>query len=176
MIHQRALMPLTLAATSLLLGAHPARAGVSEDCTVLTADVRPSRVPAGSFFRASYRWSAPRSLSTAYTVFVHFKNDKNAMVFQGDHMPSVGTGTPGWNGDISYERRVLFIGDARVVDNDGYHGMREGAGTIGLLAGKHRITVDFFEAWGGEGLVAHWSGPGIEKQEIPPGVLFRDAD
>jgi beta-glucanase (GH16 family) len=29
------------------------------------------------------------------------------MVFQGDHAPSVGTGTPGWQGEITYDQRVI---------------------------------------------------------------------
>jgi hypothetical protein len=61
----------------------------------------------------------------------------------------------------------LTIGDDFVVDNDGLHGMVEVAGTIGLMAGKHRIRVEFFEAGGGAGLIARIDGPGVPRQTIP---------
>jgi len=67
----------------------------------------------------------------------------------------------------------LFIGDTMVVDNDGLHGMQEKSGTIGLTAGQHPITVLMFEKGGGQGLVVEYEGPGIARQVIPDGVLYR---
>jgi hypothetical protein len=45
-----------------------------EDCTVLGATVAPAAVPAGSFFKVTYRWQSARPLGDAYTVFVHLRD------------------------------------------------------------------------------------------------------
>jgi hypothetical protein len=67
----------------------------------------------------------------------------------------------------------LFINDSLVVDNDGLHGMVESSGSIYLDAGRHPITVTFFENGGGEGLIVSYDGPGIPKTVIPDEVLWR---
>jgi hypothetical protein len=67
----------------------------------------------------------------------------------------------------------LYIGSTLVVDNDGLHGLQEQSGWMGLKAGKHAVTVTFFEKTGGEGLSVSWSGPGFAKQLIPVGRLYR---
>ena len=66
----------------------------------------------------------------------------------------------------------LYIADSLVADNDGLHGMQEVKGVIALSAGNHRIRVTFFEKTGGDGLKVYYSGPGIQRQEIPDSVLF----
>ncbi len=66
----------------------------------------------------------------------------------------------------------LYIADSLVADNDGLHGMQEVIGTVALSAGYHPIRVSFFEKTGGDGLKVYYSGPGIEKREIPDSVLF----
>jgi uncharacterized protein YjdB len=68
----------------------------------------------------------------------------------------------------------LYIGTTQVVNNDGLHGSTEQSGTIGLKAGKHSITVTFFEYTGGESLSVSYSGPSITKIAIPSSMLFRD--
>jgi hypothetical protein len=67
----------------------------------------------------------------------------------------------------------LSIGDKLVVDNDGLHGMVEKSGVIGLRAGFHPITVDYFNLSGGLGLEVFYKGPDVWKQPIPPSALFR---
>ncbi len=67
----------------------------------------------------------------------------------------------------------MLIGDTVVVSNDGLHGMVEVTGTIALGAGKHAITIDFFEAGGGAGCIASLAGPGIAKAPIPAARLTR---
>lgn len=62
----------------------------------------------------------------------------------------------------------LWIGDTQIVDNDGTHGMQERSGTIGLMAGRHAIRIEFFERTGGAGLFARFEGPGLPRQVIPP--------
>ena len=66
----------------------------------------------------------------------------------------------------------LFIGDRLIVDNDSIQSVQERSGTIGLKAGKHAITVTYFERDGDAELTASWMGPGIPKQEIPSAALF----
>ncbi len=65
----------------------------------------------------------------------------------------------------------LYIGTQLVVDNDGAHAEVERSGTIGLRAGKHAITVTYFEATGGEVLNVSYAGPGIAKTLIPAAAL-----
>ena len=67
----------------------------------------------------------------------------------------------------------LYIGTTQVVDNDGGHPEQERSGTIGLKAGKHAITIPYFEGGGGQTLAVSYSGPGVAKQVIPASAFFR---
>ena len=67
---------------------------------------------------------------------------------------------------------VLRIGDTVVVDNDGLHGQNEAFGEITLAAGKHKITVLYFQDPGDRVLEASWEGPGIERQGIAKEALW----
>jgi len=67
----------------------------------------------------------------------------------------------------------LWIGETLVADNDGVHAARERSGTIGLAAGLHAVTVEFFEKTGDEALEVRWAGPGLAKQLLAPSALFR---
>ena len=69
----------------------------------------------------------------------------------------------------------LYIGGTEVVSNDGLHAVVEKSGTIALKAGKHAITVTFFQKGGGYNLAASYEGPGITKQAIPAAALYRIA-
>jgi hypothetical protein len=68
----------------------------------------------------------------------------------------------------------LYIGDRLVADNDGLHQYGEKGGEAALKAGKHRIRVEFFEGEGGQRLSVKWEGPGVPRQDIPAGVLWRE--
>ena len=70
----------------------------------------------------------------------------------------------------------LFIGETVLVDNDGLHSMVEKFGTIGLMAGKHAIRVEFFENTGGAGLVARIEGPDTPRQVIPASSWWHGAE
>lgn len=67
----------------------------------------------------------------------------------------------------------LWVGNEVVVGNDGLHGMVERNGLVGLQAGRHKVRIEFFEAGGGAGLIARYSGPGVSKQVIPAGNWSR---
>lgn len=66
----------------------------------------------------------------------------------------------------------LYIGEQLVVDNDGLHGMVERDGGIGLEQGRHATRVEFFERFGGAGLIVSIEGGGLDKQVIPQWMWF----
>ncbi len=67
----------------------------------------------------------------------------------------------------------LYIDGNLVVSNDGTHAPEERSGYVLLTSGYHEIQAGFFQAAGGEVLDASIEGPGMTKQPIPPGILFR---
>ena len=70
----------------------------------------------------------------------------------------------------------FYIDGEQLIDNDGLHGMVEKKGTVQLTAGLHPIVATYFDNGGGDGLNMSWSGPGLEKQEIPASVLVSAAE
>lgn len=69
----------------------------------------------------------------------------------------------------------LWVGDRLVIDDYGFHPAREVRGSIALAPGLYPIRADYFEWDGDERLTGSYEGPGIEKQVIPPEVLFHKA-
>lgn len=67
----------------------------------------------------------------------------------------------------------LYIDDVLVVSNDSLHAATEKSGVIGLMAGKHAISVNFFQQGYGHSLVVSYEGNGISKQVIPSSALYR---
>jgi len=67
----------------------------------------------------------------------------------------------------------LLIDNAKVVNNDGLHGMVKRSGSKSLSAGQHNLVVDFFQLGGGAGLILRWSGPGVPKMTPVPASAFR---
>lgn len=75
---------------------------------VLPATVTPKRVPQGSAFKVRFNWKAESPLQDAYKIFVHFLDDKDRIVMQGDHEPPLmQTNLPLWKGKISYEMKFI---------------------------------------------------------------------
>jgi hypothetical protein len=66
----------------------------------------------------------------------------------------------------------LYIDNKQVVDNDGSHGVIEGAGSISLEKGKHAIRLEYFNGYGGYWLDAFYKGPGVPRQLIPANRLY----
>ncbi len=83
-------------------------------------------------------------------------------------VPTSGTWTFFTNSD---DGSRLLIGATPVVINDGLHAMQEASGTIQLAAGRHAITMEFFENGGGAGMIGSWQGPGTTKATIPATAL-----
>ena len=69
----------------------------------------------------------------------------------------------------------FYINGQQLIDNDGLHGTTEKSGKIRLSRGSHEVVVTYYDNGGAESLKASWSGPGIDKQEIPTGALFIDS-
>lgn len=67
----------------------------------------------------------------------------------------------------------LYVGDLNLINNDGLHAIAEASGRIGLKAGKHAFTVNFFEKGGDQVLTLSYDGPGITKQLVPASRLYR---
>ncbi|MFN3485820.1 MAG: beta-glucosidase, partial [Planctomycetota bacterium] len=66
----------------------------------------------------------------------------------------------------------LLIGKDEVADNDHLHGVAEASGEIALKAGKHPITVLYFQHGGNQVLDVFWEGPELPRQKILPSALF----
>jgi hypothetical protein len=68
----------------------------------------------------------------------------------------------------------MFIGDQRIIDNDGHHGPIEKSGMALLGAGKHPISVDYFQAGGGAFFKFEVEGPGVPRMSVPESWLFHE--
>lgn len=73
---------------------------------------------------------------------------------------------------VSDDGSKIYVDDTLVADNDGGHGPKERAGKISLTPGRHKITVEYFNGYGGAWLDAFYRGPNITKQIIPADKLF----
>jgi hypothetical protein len=71
----------------------------------------------------------------------------------------------------SLDGSKLLIGKDPVVVNDGVHAPREGSGEIVLKAGKHAITLLFFQKGDDAALDVFWEGPDLPKQRVPAAAL-----
>jgi hypothetical protein len=67
----------------------------------------------------------------------------------------------------------LYIDNVLVVDNDGLQSATENSGVIGLKAGKHTISVGYFQQSGDNVLSVSYAGPDLSKQTIPNSSLYR---
>jgi len=68
---------------------------------------------------------------------------------------------------------VLYIGDTKVVDNDGSHAAISASGKIALKKGLHAYRLLYFEDYEGEELGWEWMTPDARQMEtIPADVLF----
>jgi hypothetical protein len=68
----------------------------------------------------------------------------------------------------------LYIGNTLVVDNEGLAAGAESSGTIGLQAGKHAITVTYFDRESDEVLAVSYAGPGAAKGMLPGSMLHQE--
>ena len=68
----------------------------------------------------------------------------------------------------------LYIDRQLVVDRTGEGTRRPGSGSIELKAGMYPIRVLFYEGMGSEFLKIEYEGPGVNRQDIPGGALWRE--
>jgi Glycoside hydrolase 97/Glycosyl-hydrolase 97 N-terminal/Glycosyl-hydrolase 97 C-terminal, oligomerisation/Chitobiase/beta-hexosaminidase C-terminal domain/PA14 domain len=68
---------------------------------------------------------------------------------------------------ISDDGSQLYIGNEKVVDNDGCHGDLERSGDRALATGRHPFTLNYFQNSSGQTLQVFIKGPHMEKQLIP---------
>jgi hypothetical protein len=66
---------------------------------------------------------------------------------------------------------ALYIGDEKVVDNDGLHGETAVEGTVALKAGEHPIRIVYIQRTGDETLELRYEGPGIPPAMVPAEAL-----
>ncbi len=67
----------------------------------------------------------------------------------------------------------LWIGDQLIVDNDGLHAYKEVMGGISLEAGKHELTVRYFEKYADAFLNVYWQSNNFPNTMVPNEVLYR---
>ncbi len=83
-------------------------------------------------------------------------------------IPVEGVYTIGLNSDDG--SRMLLNGE-EVIGNDGLHGSREIKAELALKAGLHLLEIEYFQDGVDAVLELWWSGPGIERQQVPPEAL-----
>ncbi|WP_324670561.1 PA14 domain-containing protein [Hymenobacter sp. GOD-10R] len=67
----------------------------------------------------------------------------------------------------------LYIGSTMVLDNDGPHEEKEASGSIGLKAGTHAFSVEYWQSAGSQVFDVTYLGPGVQKQPVTSAVLRR---
>jgi alpha-mannosidase len=72
-----------------------------------------------------------------------------------------------WSDDGS----ALYVGDEKVVDNDGPHGKTERTEAVALRAGLHAIRLEFYQGVGDESLQLEIEGPGMAVGPVTPEML-----
>jgi len=67
----------------------------------------------------------------------------------------------------------LYIGNKKMVDNVGFHVMKEQRGQAALRGGVYPFKLLHYQGDGGFGLEAYYEGPGIKKQLITSDIIYR---
>lgn len=57
------------------------------------------------------------------------------------------------------------------MTNDGLHAPKEESGEIALKAGRHAITLLYFQGGGAASLEVLWEGPDLPRQKVPAAAL-----
>jgi acyl-CoA thioesterase-1 len=83
-------------------------------------------------------------------------------------VPTTGLYTFSTNSD---DGTSLDIDGQTVIASNGPHGATAASGQIALAAGKHRLTLLYFQDGGDFSLSVTWQGPGISTQDIPASAL-----
>ncbi|UYZ63637.1 sugar-binding protein [Hymenobacter weizhouensis] len=157
---------------------------ISAPVTIYVSPLREPAAPAGALSGLSYRYyegswtalpnfasllAAQRGQVATTTLAPRQRDNQFAFKYEGYvEVPQDGMYTFYTRSD---DGSRLHIGSELVVDNDGLHGARERSGQIPLKAGKHALTVSYFQGTGGRDLLVSYEGPGISKQALPEAAL-----
>jgi len=104
--------------------------------TIMPVVVQPAAVPAGASVKICYTWKAVKPTSTAFKVFVHIIDNQRRMVLQDDHVPPIGTSAPGWQGTITYERRIVIPAEVKDSQYRIIVGLYNESGRARIIAGE----------------------------------------
>ena len=114
----------------------------------------------------------PKSTGTTPVVDISMNQQADEFLFRFTGYVDVPTDGTYTFYTASDDGSQLFIGDLLVVDNDSIQSVQERSGSLGLKAGKHALTVTYFERNGDHEMTASWEGPGISKAPIPASALY----
>lgn len=132
--------------------------------SIYELDSKPSKLP-------DYDQLKPTKISVADLVNLKQKPRENnfGMVFEGFiNAPSTGVYLLRVSSDDGAQ---VLVDGKPVCGKDGIHPMQNSTGTIALEAGHHKITVNYFQGVGGQGLQLDWMVPGGSFEEIPAAAL-----
>ncbi len=73
---------------------------------------------------------------------------------------------------VSNDGSKLYIDGFILINNDGAHAEAERSSSASLKKGFHKIALKYFQMGGQYSLRVFWKGPGFDKTEILPSVLF----
>ncbi len=100
-------MLVLICSPARLIGQQAGYGSSNSGTTICPMVVRPAAVPAGAAVKMRYTLKAVKPTRTPFKAFVHIIDDQRRMILQDDHTPPIGTSTPGWQGTITYERRLV---------------------------------------------------------------------
>jgi hypothetical protein len=133
--------------------------------TILMAEPSNPAGRPGSGFEMTYRWNAS-PMDDDYTVYVHFVDDKGAIVMQDDHMPPVPTSE--WKGNVEYTRTIP-LEVWKPEDNKTIH--------IALPEGDYKIYAGLYDPE--DGRLVLQTGPGVttlDQDKYQIGTLTIDKE
>jgi hypothetical protein len=73
---------------------------------------------------------------------------------------------------VADDGALLFLDDALVVDNGGFHAAQSRDGAAELTRGFHRIEIRYWQRDGARRLDLRWEPPGASESPIPPRFLI----
>jgi len=121
---------------------------VSNGATIETANLSSSSIVRGNALGVTYRFNASNMPANARSVFVHFLNSSDQIVWGDDHTPP--SAMSAWNGSISYQRQVnvpssVATGSYRVavglLDANGNRlSARAGSGVTDLGSSRFQVA------------------------------------
>ncbi|MCU0857100.1 MAG: Ig-like domain-containing protein [Pontiellaceae bacterium] len=157
---------------SFKIGAGPGAAGLLAEFFDYTTDLSVLPDLAGktpNVTRTDAQINYPSTDGTAWTGLPSSMIDTFVSRHTGQiKIPTAGSYTFYLSSD---DGSKMWLDGSLLINNDGLHGMVEVSATRSLSAGNHDVRIEFFENYGGAGLVLSWAGPGIAKQVVPASAL-----